>query len=379
MTGAGLISDVSDLTPRTSWRETKWAWTAEEDLVDHQTSARLCPAVLLPFHDGRPDWDGFFALIRWIEKSATHYGVEFACVLNADTGYIFQLDDSLYAEVLRRFRSEFPALRFIAGVTARPAPAEGESFRAETYRPLLDIAQSHENCEVMIMTSRALDQLGPERRRDGYQAIAEFLTRPALVHALEPAFVPWATPFSPWLLSQLAENPKFIGGKVSTLSEPHFLYWTAMQRDLKWKFQPHSGDDFGLASAIRMGMPLLIGAAASAAPLICAAKEMWLHDAVSAKRFKTGANGFDTRVYKLFEALQSFQDQVFRLDERGSASAYKHSTAHFLKGLGLIQSDEVHPDCPDRRTGDESARMREAALRPSRLAKELDIPFFQRA
>ena len=49
----------------------------------------------------------------------------------------------------------------------------------------------------MLMTSQALNALGPEQRRDAYYSIAEHITVPALVHALEPAFVPWATPFEP--------------------------------------------------------------------------------------------------------------------------------------------------------------------------------------
>jgi hypothetical protein len=185
-------------------------------------------------------------------------------VLNADTGYIFDLDDRMYAEVLRQFRLAFPDLRFVAGVTARGAQ-DDTSFVAERYRPLMDLAQAHDNCEVMIMTSKWLNTLDPQRRRDGYYRIAEWLVRPGIVHALEPAFVPWATPYEPWLLHQLALHPKFVGGKVSTLDEPHFLYWAAMCKDLKLDFAPHSGDDYGIATAIETGLPLLIGAASSAA------------------------------------------------------------------------------------------------------------------
>jgi hypothetical protein len=86
---------------------------------------------------------------------------------------------------------------------------------------------------------------------------------------------------------------------------------------------------------------------------------------------------FDTRVYKLFEAIQSFEDVVFRLDERGSAAAYKHSTAHALHLLGLLGAAETHPQCRDRRGADESARMREAMERPLRMARALGIPGFQ--
>ena len=34
---------------------------SEESLADHRTRARLCVATLLPFHDRKPDWDGFVA------------------------------------------------------------------------------------------------------------------------------------------------------------------------------------------------------------------------------------------------------------------------------------------------------------------------------
>jgi hypothetical protein len=226
----------------------------------------------------------------------------------------------------------------------------------------------------MIMTSQGLNSLDPERRRDGYYQIAEWLIRPGIVHALEPAFVPWATPYEPWLLHQLALHPKFVGGKVSTLDEPHFLYWAAMCKDLKLDFAPHSGDDYGIATAIKTGLPLLIGAASSAAPQICAAKDLWLEDGAPGKKFPTGTGRFDTRVYKLFEAFQSLEDQVFRLDAKGSAAAYKHSTAHLLHQLGVIASPEAHPACKDIRGPDEAARMTEAMIRTRRISERLDIP-----
>lgn len=370
-----LISDPRDLTPQTTWQQTKWAWVGEEEIVDHTTKARLCAAALLPFRDGQPDWAGFAASIRWMQAAADRYGVELVIVLNADTGYIFDLDDAMYSEVLRRFRAEFPATKFIAGVTARGAEND-TTFKAERYRKLIDIVQEHENCEVMLMTSRWLNALDPERRRDAYYEIAEWLIRPGIVHALEPAFVPWATPYEPWLLWQLAQHPKFVGGKISTLDEPHFLYWAAMCKDLRLDFAPHSGDDFGIATAIKVGLPLLIGAAVSGAPLICAAKDMWLNDDVPGKKFLTGTGRFDTRVYKLFEAFQSLEDQVFRLDARMSASPYKHSTAHVLHTLGLIASPESHPACKDLRGADEASRMEEALRRAKRMAEKLGIPGF---
>lgn len=372
-----LISNPADLKPSTTWQETVWAYTAEEELVDHTSKARLCVATLLPFKDKQPDWEGFTKSVRWMQQCGDYYGVEMVFVLNADTGYIFDLSNEMYAEVLKRFRAEFPTTKFIAGVTARGAEKD-TGFKAERYWPLLDIAQSHENCEVMIMTSRWLNQLEPEARRDAYFEIAEHITHPAIAHALEPSFVPWATPYEPWLLHEIANHPKYVGGKISTLDEPHFLYWAAMCKRLNLPFAPHSGDDYGIPTAIRLGLPLLIGAGVSACPLICAARDMWLLDSVADKKFKTGTGRFDTRVYKLFEAFQSFEDLVFRLDDRMSASPYKHSTAHVLHHLGLIDAPESHPDCKDLRGADEALRMEEAMRRPLRVAKRLGIPGFEK-
>ncbi|MEM7603504.1 MAG: hypothetical protein AAF357_19090, partial [Verrucomicrobiota bacterium] len=321
-----------------------------------------CVATLLPFERGQPDWEGFERSIRWMLAAGEAYGVELVFVLNADTGYIFQLDEALYAEVIRRFRAAFPEPKIICGTTA--VGASGDKFQPAWYRPHLEIAQNFDNVEVMIMTSKLLNELPEQQRRDAYFEIAEMLTVSGIVHALDPSFVPWATPFSPWLLHQLASHEKFVGGKISTLDEPHFLYWSAMCRDLDLDFAPHSGDDFGIATAIRIGNPLLIGAGVSACPLICAAKQMWTQSPL------------DTRVYKLFEAFQSLEDAVFRLDETGSAAAYKHSTAHVLKHLGLINSTEIHPECRDRRGEDEAAQMEAAMRRPYRIAERLGIDLF---
>ncbi len=352
-----MITDPADLKPDTPWRDTIWAHTPESTLTDHTTESRLCVANLLPFANSQPDWTGFENSIRWMLDSANHYHTDIAFVLNADTGYIFNLDPPLYREVITRFRENFPEPRIICGTTAVD----------DSYLPHLEIAQSFDNVEVMLMTSQQLEALSPEARRDAYFEILEHVTVPAIVHALEPAFVPWATPFGPWFLHELANHPKVTGGKISTLDEPHFLYWAAMCRDLNLPFAPHCGDDYGIATAIKLGLPLLIGAGVSACPLICAAKNLWLE------------KNFDPRVYKLFEALQSLEDAVFRLDENNSATAYKHSTAVCLKLLGLIESDEVHPDCADRRPAGEEARMREALARPLRLAERLDIPHFKLA
>ena len=161
-----MISDPADLKPDTPWSETVWAHTSEESLADHETPARLCVATLLPFSDGKPDWAGFERSIAWMQRCGEHFGVEMAFVLNADTGYIFNLSLDLYREVIERFRTAFPDPKIICGVTA--VGADGDDFRPEWYHPQLDVCQSFENVEAMLMTSRQLKALGPEKRRDGY-------------------------------------------------------------------------------------------------------------------------------------------------------------------------------------------------------------------
>ena len=271
-----LISDPRDLKPDTPWRDTIWAWTGEESLVDHRTKARLCVATLLPFRDRRPDWDGFVRSIAWMRDAPRGRAWRSSSCSMPTPATFSTLDGANTARCCAGFARSF---RTRVSSRASPGPDAGATaFKAERYRPMLDIVQQYGNCEAMLMTSRRLNALDPERRRDAYFEIAEHLTVPGIVHALEPAFVPWATPYEPWLLHELAQHPKFVGGKISTLDEPHFLCWAAMCRSLKLDFAPHSGDDYGIGTAIRLGLPLLIGAGVSACPLICAAKNMWLAD-----------------------------------------------------------------------------------------------------
>jgi hypothetical protein len=111
---------------------------------------------------------------------------------------------------------------------------------------------------------------------------------------------------------------------------------------------------------------------------------MWLAEGRAGKRFSslagieppgTGGPRFDTRVYKLFEAFQSLEDRVFRLDARGSAAAYKRSTAHVLRRLGVIAAAETHPDCRDRRGEDRRPAWKRRCVGPRRVAEKLGIPW----
>ena len=148
--------------------------------MDSSSKPRLCVAALLPFTRGKPDWKSFERMLAWMSNCADYYGIELVFVLNADTGYVFNLSKELYQEVIFRFRSLYPNRKFICGVTA--VEASPFDFRASCYHAHLEISQTFEPCEVMIMTSQALDALSPERRRDAYYEIAENIVVPALVH-----------------------------------------------------------------------------------------------------------------------------------------------------------------------------------------------------
>ena len=149
-----MIRTADALTPKTRWQETVWANIREETLNDPNSNPRLCVAALLPFRDAQPDWRSFERMLLWMNESANHFGVEITFVLNADTGYVFNLSNDLYEEVIRRFRNLYPGAPFISGVTA--VGASSDYFKASCYHPHLEIAQAHKPCEVMIMTSQGL-------------------------------------------------------------------------------------------------------------------------------------------------------------------------------------------------------------------------------
>ena len=91
-----MIQKAEELQPDTQWSETVWAHSREEDLMNDQSNPRLCVAALLPFKDGQPDWGSFERMLQWMMKCADHFGVEITFVLNADTGYVFNLSMELY-------------------------------------------------------------------------------------------------------------------------------------------------------------------------------------------------------------------------------------------------------------------------------------------
>ena len=150
-----MIRNAADLTPETKWDETIWSCAREEKLADPLSKPRLCVAALLPFHDRKPDWQSFERMLIWMSDCAQHFGIDITFVLNADTGYVFNLSDSMYEEVIIRFRALYPRASFISGITA--VGADTENFQASSYHSHLDIAQ-----RARALRSHDYDLAGPE-------------------------------------------------------------------------------------------------------------------------------------------------------------------------------------------------------------------------
>ncbi len=131
-------------------------------------------------------------------------GVEIASSSTPTTGYIFNLSLDLYGEVIRRFRAAFPEPTIICGSTA--VGASGELFKPEWYRPHFEIAQGFDKVEMMIMTSKLLNELGTEKTPRCLFRDRRNAQRAGIVHALEPAFVPWATPLRPLAAARAGES-----------------------------------------------------------------------------------------------------------------------------------------------------------------------------
>ena len=97
-----------------------------------------------------------------MSELADHFGVEIVFVLNADTGYVFNLSDEFVRGSDRSFPgSLYPQASFISGVTA--VGASPTDFRASCYHPHLEIAQAHGPCEVMIQPPKLSTPWDPKK------------------------------------------------------------------------------------------------------------------------------------------------------------------------------------------------------------------------
>ena len=97
-----LITKPEELAPNDHLaRKPSGPGPARKNSSITRTKARLCAAALLPVSR----WAAGLGRLRREHpldagRRGSIYGVELVPVLNADTGYIFDLDDALYAEVL---------------------------------------------------------------------------------------------------------------------------------------------------------------------------------------------------------------------------------------------------------------------------------------
>jgi dihydrodipicolinate synthase/N-acetylneuraminate lyase len=133
--------------------------------------------------------------------------------------------------------------------------------------------------------------------------------------------------------AELVQIPNCIGAKHSSLSRR--LEWErlALRDRLRPEFHVFTGNDLAI-DMVRYGSDWLLGLS-TAWPEAFAQRDRW---------WAAGDSRFD----ELDDALQALGDFAFR----DPVPAYKHTMAQTLNLRGLIQSDNTHPDSPQRPASD---------------------------
>jgi dihydrodipicolinate synthase/N-acetylneuraminate lyase len=214
----------------------------------------------------------------------------------------------------------------------------------------------------MLMQCKALTDLEGDALVAAYGTLTALLPHPVIIHELPRVFAPaFGRLYTPYEYAHLMKLRNVVGGKVSSLYEPGYLWRQAMARDLGLP-APFSGDDYAVGEAMRCGGNLLLGAGCVVPGLYRALIEMWTSG--------------DNRFHKLLNAVQALANVQFRADRNNYVGAYKHSTACLLKLLEVIPSAGVPPGCADcdRRPADEEERMNEALAQLRFCVAEFGIP-----
>ncbi|MGA1618578.1 MAG: dihydrodipicolinate synthase family protein, partial [Pirellulales bacterium] len=165
-----------------------------------------------------------------------------------------------------------------------------------------------------------------------YRQLAEQVPR-FIGFELATAFVPSGRVLGLEAYAELVQIPNCIGAKHSSLSRQ--LEWErlALRDRLRPEFQVFTGNDLAI-DMVRYGSDWLLGLS-TAWPEAFAQRDRW---------WAAGDSRFD----ELDDALQALGDFAFR----DPVPAYKHSIAQALHLRGLIQSDNTHPDSPQRPASD---------------------------
>ena len=293
-------------------------------LVRPRRSIRGMSAILLPFNAaGEIDWDGFLAHV------ARTAAAGIVPAVNMDTGYVQLIDDATREQALRLARDAVGSGELVAGACVVDAP--GAAFDAAAYGRQFGMITAVDGLPV-IFPSFGLTTGSDADFIERYRQLAEQVPR-FIGFELATAFVPSGRVLGLDAYAELVQIPNCIGAKHSSLSRR--LEWErlAIRDRLRPEFHVFTGNDLAI-DMVRYGSDWLLGLS-TAWPEAFAQRDRW---------WAAGDSRFD----ELDDALQALGDFAFR----DPVPAYKHTMAQTLNLRGLIQSDNTHPDSPQRPASD---------------------------
>jgi len=293
-------------------------------LVRPRRSIRGMSAILLPFNAaGEIDWDGFLAHV------ARTAAAGIVPAVNMDTGYVQLIDDATREQALRLARDAVGSGELVAGACVVDAP--GAAFDAAAYGRQFGMITAVDGLPV-IFPSFGLTTGSDADFIERYRQLAAQVPR-FIGFELATAFVPSGRVLGLDAYAELVQIPNCIGAKHSSLSRR--LEWErlAIRDRLRPEFHVFTGNDLAI-DMVRYGSDWLLGLS-TAWPEAFAQRDRW---------WAAGDSRFD----ELDDALQALGDFAFR----DPVPAYKHTMAQTLNLRGLIQSDNTHPDSPQRPASD---------------------------
>ncbi len=319
--------------------------------------ARLAPgrrvhgisATLLPFREGRPDWDAFTAHV------ARTGGAGLDVAVNMDTGFGDLLDDAARGEVLDATRSALGSgVPFYAG-----AFSGGDGDPHSGYRRSIRAIEKRGAVPVIVQCV-AMHGLGAADKAAFYARILDGVER-AVAFELGPVFAPHGEIWDDETFARVLELPMLVGAKHSSLDRATELRRLAARDRARPEFRIYTGNDLAI-DMVAYGSDYLLGLS-TFAPEDFAARDQLL---------ATGDSGFLVQN----DALQHLGNVGFR----EPVPAYKHSAAMFLHLTGRLASAEIHPLAPRRPESDrvlllDCARRLGAIEDPEHVYRERVAPF----
>jgi dihydrodipicolinate synthase/N-acetylneuraminate lyase len=280
-------------------------------------------AVLLPYRDGRIDWDGFGGLVT------RTFDAGLVPAVNMDTGYVNLLTPDERRAVLKDVTRLAGSREFVAGAYVADAP--GAAFDLDGYRRAIDDIHAAGGTPV-IFQSHGLTGLDDNRLLDAYRAIAAHAPK-FIGFELGTMFAPFGRIYSLETYAGLMAIPECVGAKHSSLSREQEWQRLQLREEKRPDFRVLTGNDLAI-DLVMYGSDYLLGLSAFAPELFAKRDTYW----------STG----DVRFYELNDLLQYLGFFAFR----PPVPAYKHTAAQVLRLRGRIASDEPHPAAARRPASD---------------------------